>query len=54
MIGPDPQTILTPPTEAAIFLVMCAEPGAEAGIRDRWPTSAGSSGRSASASPTVG
>jgi putative iron-dependent peroxidase len=29
------QTIVTPPTEAAIFLVLTAEPGAEEAIRDR-------------------
>jgi porphyrinogen peroxidase len=31
----EPQTIVTPPTEAAIFLVLTAEPGAEEPIRDR-------------------
>jgi putative iron-dependent peroxidase len=31
----EPQTIVTPPTEAAIFLVLTAEPGAEDLIRDR-------------------
>ena len=31
----EPQTIVTPPTEAAIFLVLTAEPDAEEPIRDR-------------------
>jgi porphyrinogen peroxidase len=31
----EPQTIVTPPTEAAIFLLLTAEPGAEEAVRDR-------------------
>jgi porphyrinogen peroxidase len=31
----EPQTIVTPPTEAAIFLILTAEPGAEDAIHDR-------------------
>ncbi len=31
---PEPQTIVTPPTESAIFLVMVADPGSETEIRE--------------------
>jgi putative iron-dependent peroxidase len=32
--GPEPQTVLTPLTEAAIFLVVTADAGADDGVRD--------------------
>ncbi len=34
MSGPEPQPILSPLTEAAVFLVLAVEPGAEDGVRD--------------------
>ncbi len=33
-MAPEPQTIITPPTESAIFLVLVADPGSEGEIRD--------------------
>lgn len=41
MQGPEPQAVLSPITEAAIFLVLVADPGAEADVREALPDFAG-------------